>query len=88
MVVGFDWPPRLNASLACVVAGWVLASWLGRWVHNLVGHSRYIDATLKPLVASFARYVILALTVVAACRESIRRPRPATRTSHPGTRCR
>jgi small conductance mechanosensitive channel len=48
-----------------LVAGWILAGWMGRWVHSLVGHSRYIDATLKPLLASFARYVILALTVVA-----------------------
>jgi small conductance mechanosensitive channel len=48
-----------------LVAGWVLAGWVGRWVRNLVGHSHYIDATLKPLVASFVRYIILALTVVA-----------------------
>jgi small conductance mechanosensitive channel len=34
-------------------------------VRELVGHSHYIDATLKPLVASFIRYIILALTVVA-----------------------
>jgi small conductance mechanosensitive channel len=48
-----------------LVAGWILAGWVGRWVRELVGHSHYIDATLKPLVASFIRYIILALTVVA-----------------------
>jgi len=48
-----------------LVAGWIIAGWVGRWVRELVGHSHYIDATLKPLVASFVRYIILALTVVA-----------------------
>ena len=48
-----------------LVAGWVLAGWVGRWVREMIGHSHYIDATLKPLVASFVRYIILALTVVA-----------------------
>ncbi len=48
-----------------LVAGWVVAGWVGRWVRDLVGHSHYIDATLKPLVANFVRYIILALTVVA-----------------------
>jgi len=48
-----------------LVAGWLVAGWVGRWVRGVVGHSHYIDATLKPLVASFVRYIILALTVVA-----------------------
>jgi small conductance mechanosensitive channel len=64
-VMAMNGAVNMLVAVLILVAGWVLASWVGRWVHNLVGHSRYIDATLKPLVASFARYVILALTVVA-----------------------
>src|ERR1041385_172724 len=48
-----------------LIAGWIIARWMGRWVHDLTGRSHYIDDTLKPLVANFVRYAILAITVVA-----------------------
>ena len=48
-----------------LIAGWVVARWVGRWVHNLIDRSHYIDETLKPLMSNFARYGILAITVVA-----------------------
>jgi small conductance mechanosensitive channel len=64
-VMAMNGAVNMLIAVLILIAGWVLASWMGRWVHSLVGRSRYIDATLKPLVASFARYVILALTVVA-----------------------
>jgi len=48
-----------------LIAGWVAARWIGRWVHDLIDRSHYIDDTLKPLIANFARYGILAITVVA-----------------------
>jgi len=52
-------------AILILVAGWVLANWMGRWAHDLVGRSHYIDDTLKPLVYSFARYAVLAITIVA-----------------------
>jgi len=48
-----------------LIAGWVVARGLGRWVRDLIGNSHYIDDTLKPLISNFARYAILAITVVA-----------------------
>jgi len=48
-----------------LIAGWLVARSVGRWVHDLVGRSHYIDDTLKPLIANFAGYSILAITVVA-----------------------
>jgi len=48
-----------------LIAGWMMARWVGRGVHDLVGRSHYIDDTLKPLIANFAGYSILAITVVA-----------------------
>ncbi|HKQ10359.1 MAG TPA: mechanosensitive ion channel domain-containing protein [Rhizomicrobium sp.] len=48
-----------------LIAGWVAARWIGRWVHDLIDRSHYIDDTLKPLIANFAAYGVLAITVVA-----------------------
>jgi small conductance mechanosensitive channel len=48
-----------------LIAGWLLARWLGRWSHNLVERSHYIDETLKPLIYNFVRYAVLAITMVA-----------------------
>ena len=64
-VMALNGAQNVLIAILILVAGWILAGWVGRWVQNLVGHSHYIDATLKPLVASFIRYIILALTVVA-----------------------
>src|SRR5438874_7256841 len=52
-------------AILILIAGWVVARWVGRWVHDLIGRSHYIDDTLKPLISSFTSYVILAITVVA-----------------------
>jgi small conductance mechanosensitive channel len=52
-------------AIMILVAGWIVANWMGRWAHDLVGRSHYIDDTLKPLVYSFARYAVLAITIVA-----------------------
>jgi small conductance mechanosensitive channel len=60
-----DGAKNVMIAVLILIAGWVLAGWVGRWVRGAVGHSHYIDATLKPLLASFVRYGILALTLVA-----------------------
>jgi small conductance mechanosensitive channel len=56
---------NLLIALLILIAGWVLARWMGRWAHDLMGRSHYIDDTLKPLISSFARYAVLAITIVA-----------------------
>jgi small conductance mechanosensitive channel len=48
-----------------LIAGWSLSRWLGRWLHRSLEHAHYIDETLKPLIANFAAYGVMALTVVA-----------------------
>jgi small conductance mechanosensitive channel len=48
-----------------LIAGWIVARWMGRWIHDVTGRSHYVDDTLKPLVANFVRYAILVITVVA-----------------------
>jgi small conductance mechanosensitive channel len=47
-----------------LVAGAVAARWAGRWAHGLIDRSRHVDDTLKPLIANFARYSVLAVTLV------------------------
>lgn len=48
-----------------LIAGWMLARWIGRSVRNVLDRAHYIDDTLKPLLSNFARYAILAVTIVA-----------------------
>ncbi len=48
-----------------LIAGWLVARWVGRWAYNVVDRTHYIDETIKPLVVNFVRYAILAITVVA-----------------------
>jgi len=60
-----NWGPKILIAVLILVAGWMLARWIGHWVRELVDRSHYIDPTLEPLLSSFARYLILALTIVA-----------------------
>lgn len=48
-----------------LIAGWTVARWLGRWMHDLADHSTHMDPTLKPLLVKGVRYAILAITFVA-----------------------
>ena len=56
---------NLLIAVLILIAGWLVARWAGRWAHDLIDRSHYIDDTLKPLIANFARYGILAITVIA-----------------------
>lgn len=64
-VMMVDGAINLLIALLILIAGWMVARWAGRWAHNLVGRSHYIDDTLKPLITNFVAYGILALTVIA-----------------------
>lgn len=56
---------NLLIAVLILIAGWMAARWIGRWVHELIDRSHYIDDTLKPLISNFAAYAVLAITVVA-----------------------
>jgi len=47
---------NLLIAVLILIAGWVAARWISRWVHDLIDRSHYIDDTLKPLISNFARY--------------------------------
>lgn len=63
MVVNGAW--NFLIAVLILIAGWIVARWIGRWIHDVIGRSHYIDETLKPLISNFVRYSILAITVVA-----------------------
>lgn len=48
-----------------LIAGWTFSRWLGRWLRHGLERAHYVDETLKPLLANFAAYGVMALTVVA-----------------------
>jgi len=48
-----------------LIAGWMLSRWMGRAMRNLLNRAHYMDETLKPLLANFARYAVLTVTIVA-----------------------
>jgi small conductance mechanosensitive channel len=52
-------------AVVILIAGWTVARWVNRWVHGLIDRSTHVDPTLKPLIANFAQYTILAITIVA-----------------------
>jgi len=47
-----------------LIAGAAASRWIGRWAHGLIERSRHVDDTLKPLISNFARYTVLAITLV------------------------
>src|SRR5882757_5682252 len=63
MMVNGAW--NFLIAVLILIAGWIVSRWVGRWVHELIGRSHYIDDTLKPLISNSVGYVILAITVVA-----------------------
>ena len=52
---------RLVMGIAILVAGWMLATWAKRGLEAALAHLP-IDPTLKPLIASLTRYLILIVT--------------------------
>jgi small conductance mechanosensitive channel len=55
----------LLGAILLLIVGWIVAGWAQRVVRRLMDRSTIFDATLKPLVASIVRYVILIFVVVA-----------------------
>ena len=53
------------SAVVILILGWTLASWAARWTRMGLSRLHRFDETLKPLVASLVRYVILIATVIA-----------------------
>lgn len=60
-------PPVLGA-LVVLFIGWTVANWVRRLVTNALAKTK-IDGTLKPVIASVVRYVILGLTLMVVMQQ-------------------
>jgi len=54
---------RLIAAIFILTAGWIVATWIKRWLLAGLRHLP-LDRTLKPLLASLMRYAVLIVTVI------------------------
>ena len=52
-------------ALVLLVVGWTAAAWAQRYVGNALERTQGVDATLRPLIASLVRYIVLVLVLIA-----------------------
>ncbi|MEO3429472.1 mechanosensitive ion channel domain-containing protein [Pelagibius sp. CAU 1746] len=55
----------LAAGVVILLLGWLLAGWARRLVLRLLDRTPHMDRTLKPVLASIARYTVLVFVLVA-----------------------
>jgi len=55
---------NLLTAVVILIAGWMLASWMRRSTSRALDKIQRLDQTLKPILANFVRYGILALVVI------------------------
>ena len=52
-------------ALVLLIGGWIVAGWARRGVLRMLDRAPGLDETLKPIIASVARYAILILVLIA-----------------------
>jgi small conductance mechanosensitive channel len=63
-----EYAPPILGALLVLFAGWTIANWLRRFVTGGLEKTK-IDATLKPVIASIVRYIVLALTLMVVLQQ-------------------
>ncbi len=58
---GFD----VLGAILILLFGWIVAGWAGRATRNAVDRIAWMDGTIKPLISSIVRYLIVIITIVA-----------------------
>jgi small conductance mechanosensitive channel len=56
---------NLVAAMLILVAGWIASQWAARWTSRGLSRLPHFDTTLKPLLASLARYAVLVAALIA-----------------------
>ena len=56
---------ELAGALAILVVGWIVAGWIHRRLLKVLDRTPRVDKTLRPVIASIVRYVILIFVVIA-----------------------
>ncbi len=55
------WGMRLLSALAILIVGWIAGNWVKKRIHNI----KKLDKTLSSFLGNFAKYVIIAVAVIA-----------------------
>jgi small conductance mechanosensitive channel len=63
-----EYAPPIIGALAVLVAGWMIANWLRRFVAAALEKTK-VDATLRPVLASVARYIALGVTLMVVLQQ-------------------
>jgi small conductance mechanosensitive channel len=63
-----EYAPPILGALLVLFAGWTIANWLRRFVTKGLEKTK-IDATLKPVIASVVRYIVLGLTLMVVLQQ-------------------
>jgi len=58
---GFD----VLGAILILLLGWIVAGWASRATRNAVNRIGWMDGTIKPLIASVVRYLVIIITIVA-----------------------
>ncbi|MGL4636853.1 MAG: mechanosensitive ion channel family protein [Beijerinckiaceae bacterium] len=63
-----EYAPPVVGALIVLFIGWTLANWLRRFITAALANTK-IDATLKPVIASTVRYIVLGLTLMVVMQQ-------------------
>jgi small conductance mechanosensitive channel len=63
-----EYAPPILGALLVLFAGWTIANWVRKLVTRGLEKTK-IDATLKPVIASVVRYIVLGLTLMVVLQQ-------------------
>jgi small conductance mechanosensitive channel len=63
-----EYAPPIVGALIVLFIGWTIANWVRKFVSRALERTK-IDATLKPVIASVARYIVLGLTLMVVMQQ-------------------
>jgi small conductance mechanosensitive channel len=63
-----EYAPPIIGALLVLFAGWTIANWVRKLVTRGLEKTK-IDATLKPVIASIVRYIVLGLTIMVVMQQ-------------------
>jgi small conductance mechanosensitive channel len=63
-----EYAPPIIGALLVLFAGWTIANWVRKLASRALDKTK-IDATLKPVIASVARYIVLGLTLMVVLQQ-------------------
>lgn len=67
--IGVQYGLSLLSAALILIAGFVLAGWLSRWIRRRLGTVKRFDKTLVPVLSQIARYAVLVFTFVLVLAE-------------------